>query len=191
MQGAWIDLEDREIQLGMTYVALSRLTSLQNCVLEDHEFERLKKCRLKDMQQLVTEEKRLRQLQSKTLKKLQLHDKSVMLIKISEDDDAESDDEDDDLDLMNITKHQQTISGNSPDSIYVNNLMQVDAKEMIQDDLTGNKHDHPEKMMQDDPEEQIFQIEHESMSEDEEDEQVLELCQNLNAFQVQTDEVEP
>ena len=45
LDGAWINLEDREIQLGMTYVALSRLKSLKNCVIDDHAFDRLKKCR--------------------------------------------------------------------------------------------------------------------------------------------------
>ena len=54
----------------MTHVALSRLKSLDNCAFQDHEFERLKKCRWKDVNERIAEEKRLQQLQEATIKKL-------------------------------------------------------------------------------------------------------------------------
>ena len=52
----------------MTYVALSRLTTLDECVIDDHKFERLKKCRLKKMMQLIQEEQRLNRMHDITVK---------------------------------------------------------------------------------------------------------------------------
>ena len=66
LEGAWIDLEDAEISSGMTYVALSRLTTLKHLILEPHEFTRLKACRRKGISERIKEEKRLAELE-KTL----------------------------------------------------------------------------------------------------------------------------
>ena len=89
MEGAWIDLEDREIQAGMTYVALSRLKTLNKCVIEDHDFERLKKCRWKDVALRIAEEQKLQEIQKKTL--VELEGKRSTTRKVSEQSREEMD----------------------------------------------------------------------------------------------------
>ena len=60
---AWIDIGNTERVPGLTYVAISRVRSLDSCVIQPMSFERLqaiKKC--KNLQYRIAEEIRLQQL---------------------------------------------------------------------------------------------------------------------------------
>ena len=97
MDGAWINLEKKEIQAGMTYVALSRLRTLDKCVIEAHQLDRLQKCRTRDMSIRITEEKRLEELEKKFLCSLpdyfSIEDDEITSTVLSENDFLEEEDE--------------------------------------------------------------------------------------------------
>ena len=63
LEGAWINIGKKDIAAGMTYVALSRLVGLENSVFDEVCFERLLKCKSKNVKQRIDEEQKIKQLE--------------------------------------------------------------------------------------------------------------------------------
>ena len=64
LEGAWIDIENKEHASGLTFVALSRIKTLANSVIERFTFKRLMKCKHKNTEARRKEEERIRKIEN-------------------------------------------------------------------------------------------------------------------------------
>ena len=123
-------------------MALRRLKTLKNCVIDDHAFDRLKKCRLRDMGLLLQEEQRLQKLQCKTLEEMkftEIHDgvestkfsTSGMMLDEESDEDSDEDNDEEMKDALIFHSPDAKINSATPTSGFDDSMMIDETKEKL------------------------------------------------------------